>query len=254
MIKEFKNEKMQAVLEKVKKDPGVDTVNEMISTLVSTRFLVPAVWDKEPIVTDGQTVFEANTKFQLMIVETKEHACFFPMFTSMEELKKWRKDDVRSLVLTYDQFMPFIHMSKEDIQGIVIDPYGANRVIPSELLIELQEQMKVSLETKKIKKGQTVHLRDPQEDISDLLRVLKDAAMREETIQSIYIKEKMDADNTHWFMIVEADLEDLSLFEKLSLELKPVTRGREIEFMFASAHLAQDVMANSKPVYIKTLN
>lgn len=37
----------------------------------------------------GQMIFEPNnTKFQLMIIETNQKDCYFPMFTDMEELRK----------------------------------------------------------------------------------------------------------------------------------------------------------------------
>lgn len=254
MIKEFKNERMKAVLARLKEQRNNETMNQMFAALMTTQFLVPATWDKDPVLNEqGQMVFEPNTKFQLMIIESQNKDCFFPMFTDMEELKKWNSDpSVRSLVLTFDQFMPFIELSKNEIKGIVFDPFGYNFPILSELLFELQSQQKTALHENQIKKGDKILMRDPVENIEDLKAVLCDYAKTNPAIISLYLKERIEEGKpSHWFMIVATNKEDTKLFEQIGQATRSVNHGKEIEFMFSSTNLAKNVMANTKPIYTK---
>ena len=125
MVNEFKNTQMKEALAKIKEKQTTETINTMLAALMTTKFLAPATWDKEPTMNDkGQMIFEPNTKFQLMIIETNQKDCYFPMFTDMEELRKWNSDPkIRSLVLTFEQFMPFILILLEQIYQSQMNSY-----------------------------------------------------------------------------------------------------------------------------------
>lgn len=257
MVNEFKNTRMKEAMIKLKEEQTPETINTMLAALMTTRFLAPATWDKDPVLNEkGQMIFEPNTKFQLMIIETKNDGCFFPMFTDMEELKKWDSDpNVRSLVLTFDQFMPFIELAKNDIQGIVFDPLGANLPITNDMLFKLNEQQKISLQENEIKKGDKIFMRDPSENIDDLKAVLIEYAKENPNILSLYIKERVDKEKpSHWFMIVEAVHEDINIFKQIGQACRSVNHGKEIEFMFSSTSLSKNVMSNTKPIYVKENN
>ena len=69
MVNEFKNTQMKEALAKIKEKQTTETINTMLAALMTTKFLAPATWDKEPTMNDkGQMIFEPNTKFQLMII------------------------------------------------------------------------------------------------------------------------------------------------------------------------------------------
>ena len=44
------------------------------------------------------------------------------------------------------------------------------------------------------------------------------------------------------------------VFKQIGQACRSVNHGKEIEFMFASASLAKNVMANTKPIYVKENN
>lgn len=54
-------------------------------------------------------------------------------------------------------------------------------------------------------------------------------------------------------MIVETANEDVEVFKQIGQACRSVNHGKEIEFMFASASLAKNVMANTKPIYVKRI-
>lgn len=73
-----------------------------------------------------------------MIQNDKEIVSF--LSSSMDQLKKWDQDsEIHSLVMTYNQYMPFVKMALNQIHGIVIDPFGANVLLDCNLLVELDK-------------------------------------------------------------------------------------------------------------------
>lgn len=248
---EFRNETMQVALKNMVENRNDSTINEMIKALVTTQFLVPATWDKDPAMDEkGQMVFAPNTKFQLMIIENEAGKEFFPMFTDMEELRKWdTENQTRSLVLTYEQFISFIEMAKDDIEGIVLDPFGANVPLTTTFLLKVKEILKGDLQENKIKKGDKVRVCEPR-DCDDLKKALQEAGKQDTEIRALYLKERIDSDKpNHWFIIVDTENEDVLKFENIGHICFKASQRKEMEFMFASTNLAQSIMKNTVPVY-----
>lgn len=255
MFKDFKNEQMKKALAEMKQNRNQVTINKMLQVLLTTQFLAPAIWDKDPQIDEnGQMVFEPNTKFQLMIIETDKHDCFFPMFTDMEELKKWNKDpNVRSLVVTFKQFISFVEIAKKDIKGVVFDPFGANVPLSTDYLLKVKSMVTNSdLQENKIKKGDHVYMREPVMNVDDLRERLCECAKADSEISAIYLKERVEEGKpSHWFIIVETQNEDINKFETIGRTCHDVRHDKEMEFMFASTSLSQSVISNTTPVYKK---
>ena len=137
MVNEFKNEKLQETLIVFNKEKTDSAFRNLLDAFVSTNFLIPAQWDKEPTRNEkGVLVFEPNTQFQLSLIQNDKGDSFFPVFSSMDQLKKWDQDsEIHSLVMTYNQYMPFVKMALNQIHGIVIDPFGANVLLDCNLLV-----------------------------------------------------------------------------------------------------------------------
>ena len=52
MVNEFKNTQMKEALAKIKEKQTTETINTMLAALMTTKFLAPATWDKEPTMND----------------------------------------------------------------------------------------------------------------------------------------------------------------------------------------------------------
>lgn len=252
MNENFDAKELRMACEEFRKDANNTSFNKMLHTLMSTNFICPATWDKEPQKTeDGRLLFEANTKFQLNIVNNPNKDNYFPIFTNIEELRKFSPNkDQQSLVLTYPQYLPFIKTFKEQVKGIVIDPFGINVPISCEILLKMHEMS--HLRENAIHKGDKIRLREPQENITELQRALCRFGDEHPEIQSIYLKERFVEDQpTHWFLIVETENEDPQIFQELGLYCQSAALGKEFEFIFGSMKLAQEIMSNSVPTFVK---
>ena len=188
----------------------------MLDAFILTNFLIPAQWDKDPSRNEkGVLVFEPNTQFQLSLIQNDKGDSFFPVFSSMDQLKKWDQDsEIHSLVMTYNQYMPFVKMALNQIHGIVIDPFGANVLLDCNLLVEFGSSH------------------------PDIL--------------SIYLKERIVKDQpSHWFLVVDMINDDKQTIQDLGNFCTPVSYGKGFEFMFGSMELAKKIMADTIPTYVK---
>ena len=108
-MKQFKNKEMKEALSALRQNENEVTIDRMNTCLISGQLIAPAQWDKPPVENEnGQMVFEPDTKFQLLVIADDQGNYYFPMFTSMEELRKWDKNnETESLVMTFEQYLPF---------------------------------------------------------------------------------------------------------------------------------------------------
>ncbi len=248
-MKEFRNKQMKKAMQALRKDENPITIENMKNVLVTTRLLVPAQWDKEPKTVNKQMVFDPDTQFQLMVITDQEGNCYYPMFTDMDELLKWDTErNVQSLVLTFDQYVPFIEMSKDSIYGIVINPYSESIPLSCQYILDMQKERMENLTKDSIEDDSD--LRDPVANITDMKNCLCALGEKYTEIQSIYVKERLVKNQpSHWFVVVDMNPENPKLFQILGEACRSVSKGKGIEFLFGNTPLGKQIMANNEPVY-----
>lgn len=253
MANVYKNTELKKALEALRENENQETITNMARILRDTDVLAPAKWDKEPDKDEnGQLVFEPDTQIQLLLLQDDKGRYYFPMFTDYEELSSWNQDEsVHTLVLSFDQFMPFVEMAKDQVEGIVLDPFSINVPIDVEFLEGIQKTKKTVIKPTRIKKGEKLQVREPVKKVEELIRALYQEAQELPSIQSMYLKERIEGEEVHWLCIVDMDPQDPKLFQRLGEACKGKTDHKAIEFMFSTQQVAQQIMADSTPIYIK---
>lgn len=259
MNNEFHNESMQQAMADLRKDQNHGNLLAAAQALLNTKVMIPAKWDREPEKDEyGQLRFDPQTKVSLMVIQAENGSRFFPAFTDMEEVKKFYKDhSVTCLILSMDQWMPFLESAKENMNGIVVDPAGVNMPFKTEFLEGIQKANKKSLAQNTIHKGQNIHLKNAGKDAEALEAALITSGFHEPDIRAIYLKERLEepgSDKTHWFIVVDSDKLDTGIFSRIGETCRPVCNGKDMEFMFANQKLGQDVAKTSVPIYSRAVN
>lgn len=261
-MSDYKNERAQKAVDQFRANQNPQNLAQVAAALISSPLLLAVQSEKEPAKNvSGQYVLSPEDKFDLLAVRSNKGDVFFPMFTSTEEGRKVYSDkNVFFLPMLFGQYMPILDAHKEKANGIVINPKGANVPLRYDLLKGIADSaakrsQKTSLNMNSIKKGQKIHLRNPQGNIDDLEAALISGGFHEEGINRIFLKERVvdpeHPDQTHWFIVVDAAENNPDIFKRLAEMAKDVTHGKEMEFMFASQKLGQDIANSSRPVYEK---
>lgn len=253
----FRNTTMKKAIVSLRQDENPLTIQHLRDCLIMGQLLVPAQWDKDPIRDKhGQMVFSPDTKFQLMVIADDAGEYYFPMFTSMEELRKWDKEgEVQSLVMTFDQYLPFVKVAQNDIKGIVIDPYSEDVPLTCEYILDIDKQKEDEFQERNIDANDEFNLREPVANVEALTSQLKYLGGRYPEIKSIYLKERLvKGKPSHWFVMVDMDPENPELFRKMGTTCAPVAKGKGMEFMFASTQQGQKIAKENEPIYQEETN
>ncbi|MGI6511465.1 MAG: enhanced serine sensitivity protein SseB C-terminal domain-containing protein [Catenisphaera adipataccumulans] len=250
----FKNTQMQEAMRAFQENGTPENTQRLMECLLTTRLLAPAEWDKDPVMDEnGQMVFEPDTKFQLLLIETDTGDQYFPLFTDMQELEKWDKNhELQSLVMEFDQYIPFVEMGQGQVKGIVIDPYGASLPFDSDFLLNLQHQTDQQLKETTVKEGDDIRVRKPVRNVDKFVARLRELGADSPDIDAIYLKERLVKNKpSHWLVIVDMETENTKLFQKLGEGCRGMTYGKDMEFAFAKTQIGQELIKDVEPIYVK---
>ncbi len=254
-MKQFKNKEMKEALSALRQNENEVTIERMNTCLISGQLIAPAQWDKPPVENEnGQMVFEPDTKFQLLVIADDQGNYYFPMFTSMEELRKWDKNnETESLVMTFEQYLPFIEMSKNDVFGIVLNAYSENVPISCQYILDLNADRLKNLTEHQVTSDELFDLRDPVGKVDDLRQSLIGVGQHYSEIKAIYLKERLVKNQpSHWFIVVDMVPENPKLFQILGESARPYAKGKGIEFLFASTPEGKKIVQENQGIYQET--
>ena len=243
---------LKQILQKMKTNPNQENINELAKCLLTTKIYAPAHWDKDPIADEnGQLGFEADTQIELLIIQDDKEKCYFPMFTSQEELLEW-KPNQQSLLLSFEQWITFVDMAQNQVEGIVLNPTSEQIPLHQNFLDSLRKARKATLTPNTLETGKQLHLMNPDMNIDIMLESIRNTCKNIPDITAVYVKERFEENKaSHWFILVQTQNLQTQYFEQIGQDLKGKTYGKSIEFMFANTPLAEKIIQNSRPVYEK---
>lgn len=252
----YENKDLKEALHQLAEDSSQQNVKAVLAALKNGRVLAPATWDKEPEQgKDGGLVFAPDTKISLMVAQNNTtQDMFFPMFTGTDEFEAYMqgKDRTNSRLLMLDlaQLASFLRMSQDDVRGILFNPGTDNLAVNSRPVIDAANEGKMM--TNQLHKGDKVYVNEP-EDADELIEALQKACKARPEVEALYLKERVYPTKrpSHWFLIVDSAVEEPSIFEAIGRSVRSKAKGKELEFLFGSSQLAQNIKQDSSPIYTK---
>ena len=243
---------LKEALQTFKKEQTQENLQHLAQAVLATKVYAPATWDVEPTENEnGQLEFAPNTQIQLLIIEDTQKNCYFPLFTDLEEVQAW-KENQRTLLLSFEQWIRFTDMAKEQVKGVIINPMSEQFPILQDLIQNLKQVHQSQVETNELHAGETIHLMEPSQDIENMKAIIQNVCSQNSDIQAVYIKERFETDKkSHWFVLVDSKVEDTQYFEQIGQSLVGQTYNKKLEFMFANNDLATQIIQKTKPIYEK---
>lgn len=106
--------------------------------ILKAIYLTPAT--VTPIPPEGETKLPPGSNVQLPVLAASNGKQFFMAFTDTKELKKWKDEEgQQTLAMSFDDYaMMMFRRDKEgnpsQVAGLVINPFGANIIVPKEMV------------------------------------------------------------------------------------------------------------------------
>ena len=136
------NPLLVGAIELMKAEDTPEHRNLFISELLKAALLAPAIIEPEPVEDDeGRLTIAPGSRVQLPMLSSQDGKKFFMGFTDDTEYQKWQEKN-RQLPFFAVRLQDFAGMLfRRDSQGnecpalgLVINPYGANVMLPKEMI------------------------------------------------------------------------------------------------------------------------
>lgn len=253
-MEENKKTQLRQALETLVASPTQKHRAALAAELLKSKILAPAVWDKAPVPDGhGQLAFPPDTNVSLMVLE-RDGKRLFPFFTDQQELARWNPK-TQCLVLTFDQFLPFIQTADDNIDGIILDADSLDVILDKDFVLTLAKVKAHGMQPTRIARGDKVTVKDPGDDMKYLANVLAKEAEKISDINWVVLKERLMPDgSSHWLIIVDTIKDDPAMLSRLAKEGMRLANGKDLEFMFGDTELGAKIGKDSKKIYEKKMN
>lgn len=196
-------------------------------------------------------------KFDFPVLTTTGHGyLFYPIFTDMEELRKWQQEkDAQVLVLTFDNYAELLEQNSK-VHGLVINPYGANFSIERDLVEYLKVQKafvgKLAIEQMFHQKEETsgVQLQDPDPYPSEMVEAMRSYMATNSTIRRAWLRLMNNEGEQSYLVIVDAEESDThGDFGEISGAAMPYLNDMYLDLLTLEDDFAKNAVKEISPFY-----
>lgn len=244
----IKNPELIKAIGAMKKEQNDRTHEEFAKALKSAMFIVPSYLSEEKNDESGKD--EQQIKFFVLNGSGK---LYLPLFTEHEEFGKLEKSkELQAAVLTLPHLCRFINVmpKSQKIAGVVIDPYGANFVVPIDVLLRIHNSNIMPA-------GTRVQVADLPEMPEELIGVIKPYLEEHEEIKKAYLRmmKREDTESVSLLLILDVDTKGLDekavkeIFGGMVGVVKPHLHSTELSVIPAFSDFGKQALGNAKPFF-----
>lgn len=259
-LEEIENPALVYAMFEMKQKKTKEAEAKFISELRKAIFITPAIVEVKG--EDGEfrpaqgPQQPGETRIQFMMLKNEDGSTFLPAFTSMEEVKKWRKEDViQTVVCRFDQYINIVCSDENGPKGVAIDAFGSNILLSRTLIESLKKAMDE-------KKNTEVYIRDVPERQVEIEEVLTGFFNENGTVDKAYLQLMKRGESITLLLIVDNDLpEDASaeeihnirktLFDTIAEKVKPVLKGKGFTIAGFDDEFGKKAVTGREPFYTR---
>ena len=234
------NEKQGAV-------PSQEMWQRLFSEVLRGEYIVPADTSKLKVdgVKSGEIKVDRNSEVAYPIIKHNDGKKYYTFFTDWNELRRFDIDAKYSAILaTFNDFGRF----SEKADGIVINPFGANIILTTEMLTEMRN-IAGNFENKKSQ----IMVGEPKEYPVRLVRTMSECMGEIPEINAAYLKLMVKDGNKSYLVGVDIESENAAkIFDSISEKALPHADNMPIDYIAYNSDFAQRVFKNSEPFYKKS--
>lgn len=150
---ELGNEALVQAMNALKAEENTETQRVLIERVLMARFFSPVdVLDAEgtPLRGNGRIAIPKDAKFNFKLIENSKGEQYFPVFTDINEFRKWSKSaTVNTIVVVFPQIAQLAMQKNASVGGMVINPMTQNIIFSQEAIQNLLDAMRKVAEQQK---------------------------------------------------------------------------------------------------------
>lgn len=198
MEEQITNKFLIQKLNNLKNNFNEQTQKLFFKELKKAKLLTPLANDSSSKMLDENNILHKDQELKILCIVDTEGTQYIPAFTDWKELKKWKSNIQKTIMLTINDYERILRTNKI-IKGIALNPYGDNIILD----INLINQTKGNLT--KLKQGESVMIGEPQEFSIKMMAELK-KQMPHMPIKSAYLLWMVrNTEDSNYLLIVEIE-------------------------------------------------
>lgn len=247
----LENPKLISAIKELKEHGDPEAENAFAACLPGARFLAPVLLDPPPNdgLSGGKVTLKEDTRVSFILLSLSEGDCFFPAFTSWEELRKWRREPgVRALITTFEDYLSMILPKTDGASGFVIDPFGENLLLRRELMLRLRDKS-----DKLPKAGEQVTLGQPKEFPVELAQALKKALKTQRQAHRAFLQLMVRGTAQSYLLVLDhpENTDCQAIYDALAEAAKPYLKELPLDIVCLRDELGQKATEGREPFYVR---
>lgn len=226
-----------------------------VNALKTARFFVPANINKVQAASaneDGTVELKEQPQIRFLLFNNKEGQKFFPLFTDIEEYRKWNKHQEQQVAaISFRDLCQIIQKNPNpDASGAVVNPFGQNIMIPTETLFRV-------MNTEALAPGTKIQIGTLKEEPTELLDGIKAHLSDVPEVKAAYLRvmKREDKEKPNFLIVVDVDATEEAeikrVFDGIAEAAKPNLRGVELAIVPASNQFGATALKDAEPFYVK---
>ncbi len=249
------NPELVQAMDAMKQERNQRTEVAFVNLMKGARFLCPAninTVQKAVANPDGTVELKDQPQIQFILFNNNEGKRYLPLFTDAAEIQKWNDEkNHQRAALTFRDLVQFLSDAKNgSIEGVVINPYSQNIMVPTESLRRMAT-------TEAITPGTKIQIGTLKEEPTELLDALRESFADKPDVKNAFLRimKREDKQNPNFLLVLDVDVPSLGeeglrkLFDGIAEDAKPHLRGVELAIVPASNNFGAAALKDAEPFY-----
>lgn len=245
------NPELKAAVAALREQANAEAELKFIEALERAHFLAPVSIEPAPDTAgaDGQATLGEDTRVSFQLISRQDGAVFFPAFCDWEELGKWTQTPgQQTIIATLEDYTAMILGQEGEAGGFVVDPFGANLVVPREFLAARKGQ--IMRET--VSKDTEVLLGEPKDYPAAMAEAVKAHLAGVPEVKTAWLRLMVKEGQESYLVIADCGDGDLhSIFNGIGQAALPHLNGMSLDLTPLEGDFAHSAVENVAPFYTR---
>ena len=244
MNKTNENERLKKLLKKIDEDNSPELDNEILEEIIMKANFLSYINSNELESTFGNINFN--------VLKTDDNKTYLPAFTDLEELSKWGiPEKMNTITLNFDDYVEII--LDNNIDGLVINPFGDYYIIPKEGLKDLKEMKKERLKVNEIKieSNSKILISEPKHYPTMMMEAITNCCDDLGNINKAWLLEMMTEKDKSWLLVLDFEGDKNYTFSKISQAARNYLGNIYLDMLPYEDDFARNSVQNHKAFYTK---
>jgi len=224
--------------------------------VVKARFL--AVFESSTELKDSgdhTTMFEKGTVLSFPMISDADGHAYQPVFGDWTELGKWQglKPPPKTLIVSFDDLHAML-VKREDVAGIVINPFGESFVISRQWMASLKIRKDVKLNGMAevtVNKPTKVTLGEPKVYPVEMVRAITGHLKKTVGVKRAWLRLMIKDGEQSYLLVVDFTGDRGTVFGGIAQAARPFLNGMYIDMVPLDDDFGQQAVNGVEPLFVK---